>query len=259
MRKFSCSGLLGLLCLAIAPAGAATFVTPTQFDGVEADGSFTTPVRALARAGQAFLDSSVMPAFTEPVYLTGISYRADGPSALPPGTDGTPFAGAWPRVDIDWTRYDIALAVPSVGDANSLSTTFANNIGSNFTQVRSGGLVIPAGSFTFGPENSAGPNPFIPTIEFTTPYLYTPGQDLLIENRHNGYGTEENVQLNVDYDLSTSNPLFGSIVATSGVDATSGSRFGGVVYQFTYQPVPEPAGLTLLGLASLTMRRRRRD
>jgi hypothetical protein len=146
MRIISCTGILGLLCLTVAPVGAATFVAPIQFDGVEADSSFTTPVRALARSGQAFLDSSVMPTFTEPVYITGISYRADATNALPPGTDGTPFAGAWPRVDIDWTRYDIALAVPSVGDANSLSTTFANNIGSNLTQVRTGALVIPANS-----------------------------------------------------------------------------------------------------------------
>jgi hypothetical protein len=96
-------------------------------------------------------------------------------------------AANWPAAEVTFTNYDIYLS-ESVPPANR-SFTFAENVVPPQSQVRSGSLVIPAGSFTSG----SSPNAFGLEIMFNTPYLYT-GSHLLIELRHTGFtGTSASI------------------------------------------------------------------
>jgi hypothetical protein len=121
---------------------------------------------------------------------------------------------AFPTSDVTFTNYDIYLS-GSVNPANR-SLTFANNIVGTQTQVRSGSLVIPASSLTFG--NS--PNEFSFTIEFTSSYTYT-GGNLLIDIRHTGFsGTSRSVDA-IGTSVTGYGTLFsacwqGSYAGTSG-------------------------------------------
>ncbi len=94
---------------------------------------------------------------------------------------------AWPTSDVTFTNYDIYLS-GSVNPADR-SFTFANNIVGTQTLVRSGSLVIPANSLSFGNT----PNTFSFDINFTTPWTYA-GGNVLVEIRHTGFtGTSRSV------------------------------------------------------------------
>ena len=86
----------------------------------------------------------------------------------------------WPAAEVAYTNYDIYIS-PGVPPANR-DLIFVNNIAGPQTQVRSGSLVIPVDSYTFGNI----PNNFGPEITFNTPYLYSGGH-LLVEIRHDGF------------------------------------------------------------------------
>jgi hypothetical protein len=105
----------------------------------------------------------------------------------------------------------------SVEPANR-SLTFAQNIVGVQKQVRSGQLIIPANSYTFG--NS--PNEWGPEIMFDTLYLYSGGH-LLVEIRHLGFtGTSRSTDA-----LSTSTTGYGtefSACWTGSYVGTSGSQ-----------------------------------
>jgi hypothetical protein len=122
----------------------------------------------------------------------------------------------WPAADVTYTNYDVYLS-GSVEPANR-SLTFAQNIVGVQKQVRSGQLIIPANSYTFG--NS--PNEWGPEIMFDTLYLYSGGH-LLVEIRHLGFtGTSRSTDA-----LSTSTTGYGtefSACWTGSYVGTSGSQ-----------------------------------
>jgi PEP-CTERM motif len=124
------------------------------------------------------------------------------------------------------------------GSANpigSLSTTQSANIGANAQMVDSGTLVLS------GLVGGSGPNPFF-LINFSTPYLYTGGGDLLITD---SYTSSSVFFLGVD-----ATPV-GSIMDTSakfGVDNLA-QFFDAPVTELvaTSATTPEPGSLVLLG------------
>lgn len=112
----------------------------------------------------------------------------------------------WPTSDVTFTNYDIYLS-GSVNPADR-SFTFANNIVGTQTQVRSGSLVIPANSMSFGNT----PNTFSFNINFTTPWTYT-GGNVLVEIRHTGFsGTSRSVDA-----AGTSTTGYGSLYSACWV------------------------------------------
>ena len=92
-----------------------------------------------------------------------------------------------PSIAYSYANYDIYLA-QSVAPQNR-SFTFNNNIVGTKTQVKSGVLTIPAGSFPTG----SSPNDFGYQINFNSSYLYT-GGNLVIEIRHSGYTATVNAR-----------------------------------------------------------------
>jgi hypothetical protein len=128
------------------------------------------------------------------------------------------------------------------------SLTFANNVVGAQTLVRSGGLTVPASSFSAG----ASPNAFGLAIGFDTGYLYT-GGNLLIEIRHTGFtGTSRST----DAMLATGGAAQGygtlfSAAWSSSYTGTSGSQGNFSVLQIS--SVPEPGAWLMLatGLAGL--------
>ncbi|MCO6047387.1 PEP-CTERM sorting domain-containing protein [Aeoliella sp. ICT_H6.2] len=163
--------------------------------------------------------------------------------------------------DLDFGRYDITLAQPSVASvaANGLtSATFADNMSSPVL-VRSGPATIPLGSFESNAMDVEAEFSFV--FEFDTPYTYTPGDDLVMLVRHDGHGDANGVETRWNFDgYAWEN---GTVVNTLDVDATDGNFGPGtfnVANRIQFILVPEPSTGMLLafcGLAGLMLYRRR--
>lgn len=122
----------------------------------------------------------------------------------------------WPASDAVYATYNVFLSgsVPP----NERSLTFALNVVGPQTQVRSGNLLIPAGTYRFGDV----PNNFGPAIEFTSPYNYTGGH-LLIEIRHSGSTATSRSVDAIGTSVTGYGTLFSACWA-SGIAATTGSQ-----------------------------------
>ena len=145
---------------------AQTVVVPNTFENTTAAVSFLGPLNSGARSYQLLINQSEL---TDMVgqNLDGISFRSLASATA-----------AWPVNDVIFTDFDIYIS-ESVAPA-SKSLVFANNVVGTQTQVRSGELVIEAGSWPPGGVEGWGS-----VIAFDIPYLYT-GEHLLVEFRHTG-------------------------------------------------------------------------
>lgn len=130
-------------------------------------GTFLSPFANTVRTYQMLIDDSQLTTLTGK-YLTSISFR------LPTSANA-----AWPPADATFSSYEIYLS--DGADPANRQLNFAANITGTQTMVRSGSLVIPAGSFTSGSD----PNVFSYSLDFATPYLYN-GGNLIVEIRHMG-------------------------------------------------------------------------
>lgn len=130
-------------------------------------GSFLGPLANSTRTYQMLIDDSMLTGLTGK-YLSSISFRLLSSASAP-----------WPSANATYSSYQIYLS-NGVDPANR-QLDFAANVVGTQTMVRSGSLVIPAGSLTSG----GNPNAFSYEIAFDTPYLYS-GGNLIIEIRHTG-------------------------------------------------------------------------
>ncbi|MGD1101111.1 MAG: PEP-CTERM sorting domain-containing protein [Terriglobia bacterium] len=152
-------------------------------------------------------------AFSGPITITGLEFFNtqvnNGATAMNSGT---------------WI---ISLSTTSA-DWNSLSSTFASNIGTNNTQVFSGNLSQP---WAFGDTL---------TINLTTPFTYTPGSgaNLLMDVFVSG-ASEPGGEIH--FDVNSTDHLMGRAYGSGGV-----SNGYGLVTDFT-TGVPEPSTILLLG------------
>lgn len=236
------------LLLSAPATQAATIVTG---ESLPSDGLFSSLSREADRVLQQFYDASFFSSITSPTEITTMSFR------LPPiaGTD-YPALG-----DLNFGRYEITLAKPSAASAaaNGLtSATFADNM-MDPVLVRSGPLTIPLGAFESNAMNE--PAAFSFEIAFDTPYLYTPGDDLVMLVRHDGHGDVNGQETRWNFDgYAWAN---GSVVSTQNVDATVGN-FGPGSFnlankiQFRFVPEPSTAVLGLFAAALLGQFARRR-
>lgn len=141
-------------------------VVPNAYAGTPGNLTFLGPL-ATPRTCQLLINSNQLTGIVGQ-YLTSIAWR------IP-----TSATSSWPAADASFASYDIYLSQSVPPSERSL--TFALNIVGTQTQVRSGGLSVPANSYSYNEI----PNRFGPEIMFNTPYLYTGGH-LLIEIRHTG-------------------------------------------------------------------------
>ncbi len=177
-------------------------VAPNAYTSTAATGSFLGPYATSARTYQMLIAGSELTNLTGK-YLTALAFRAL-PSA----------SAAWPAVDVTISNYDIYLS-GSVNPADR-SLTFANNVVGTQTQVRSGSLVIPAGSVTVG----GSPNAFSFYINFTTPWLYS-GGNLLVQLHHTAFAGTSITSLSTESVLSSGGPGNGYGVTVSSCWASS--------------------------------------
>lgn len=139
--------------------------------------------------------------------INRIAFRGHGP--------GTPFTGSIPQLQVNLSTTN---KMP-----DGLSSTFAQNVGPNDTQVFSG-------PFTTAVTFSGDPTNFEVVLNFTTPFFYNPAQgNLLLDVRNIQGGTEvpPNDQ-QLDGTMATSDPVsraynYGDVNAamvgqTGGVD-----------------------------------------
>lgn len=121
------------------------------------------------------------------------------------------YTNSWPSSDTTFGSYEIYIS--NGVNPSSMQMNFAANITGAQTMVKSGSLVIPAGSVPGG--NST--NPFSYTFAFDTPYLYN-GGNLLIEVRHTGNNNSTQVPAKAVYTNSTSYGSFFSACWEQGTN-----------------------------------------
>lgn len=187
-------------------------------------GSFLGPLANSARTYQMLIDDTQLTPLVGK-YLNSISFRLLASASA-----------SWPASDATFNSYQIYLS-NGVDPANR-QLDFAANITGAQTMVRTGALVIPAGSLTSGSD----PNAFSYNILFDTPYLYS-GGNLILEIRHTG---------------SNSSSLSTHSVTSTNTSAGYGTLFsacwqgtGGVLNgNFTYIKIN---ALDTLGVKSVTI------
>jgi len=132
---------------------------------------------------QVYIDPTQLAAFTVPQTIYGLRLRA----SIDPRNDG--YAPAWPPGDVTLAQYDIELsrasaAIRTGAGIASTATSFAQNQAFPIALVRSGPLTIPARSYPIDANATpASPNPFGAHIGFSTPYVYNPGEEMLVTIR----------------------------------------------------------------------------
>lgn len=131
-------------------------------------GTFLGPFVNSTRTYQMIIDDSQLTTLAGK-YLTSISFRLSGNATA-----------AWPASDALFPSYEVFLS--NGVDPVNRQLDFAANLVGTQTQVRSGSMLVPAGALTIGSD----PNAFTYEIVFNTPYLYTGGNNLVIEIRHTG-------------------------------------------------------------------------
>jgi hypothetical protein len=204
MKTFFTFCLFALLSVSI---GAQVYhVVPPDYTNTPGNGSFLSQFATTARTYQLLMHESLLtPILNKQIYA--VSWR------LP-----TSATTNWPAVDVTFTNYDFYLG-QGVDPANMDNTNFSINFVGTKKQVRSGSLLVPTDSYTFGNT----PNNFGLEMTFIVDsiYIYT-GGNLLIELRHEGFsGTSRSLDA-----LTTSTSGYGTLFRTcwgSGYTANSGS------------------------------------
>ena len=214
---------------------AQTIVSPSTLANTEGDSNngFPFNLQNFSLTGQRYqqvYNASEFSSIVVPSFITQIAFRPD--------------AGSGGAFSTTLSNVQINLAVSNFA-SDALSATYANNVGANNTVVKSGALTLSS-AFT-GPAN--GPKNFDIIINLTTPFLYTPGTNLLLDVRNfaGGLTTQFDADLN-----STGSRVFNT---DNNVNAASGTPdSSALVTRFTFSnaAVPEPGSVALLAGLGVT-------
>jgi hypothetical protein len=207
-------------------------------EGNSSGGGFVVLGGFSARYQQVY-DASVFGALgTEGGYIDAIGFRADGPL-------GYVYGSIISNLTVSFST--------TTREVDSLSTSFADNVGPNDT------VAFGPGRFAFvsGSSPNPGPNPFHPALNLLTldrPFYYDPSAgNLLLDVRDYsgaytlspGLGREPAPFDGVQYSWDgTSSVMAYDVNSSSGVASTFG-----LATWFVAEPIPEPStgALLLLG------------
>ena len=248
------------VALAIAPLAAhAQVVIPAAFANEEGNsGGEGTALGNFSNSTQIVYNESLLTEAGLNVgdVLTGLSFRLNA-------VDNAPI---W-SVD----QYIIRLST-SQFSAGNLVADFADNRGSDFTEVRSGALSYDGTEYdtsstadSFGP---GAPNAFGPSLTFNQSTFTYNGGDLLLEYTHSTIDNslnEPGVQQTARADAVTGGFAGVQSSFSAGFNTTDGLAFNGTGngfapnVQFDVTSVPDPTSAVLLmGLGLVGVVRRRR-
>lgn len=222
-----------LTCTAL-PAHA--LVVPGALEAVEGNINNAFPFIPDPLRAQQVYDASAFAGVGGPLLLTGLAFRPDA-------VDGAPQAWVVPDVRIH-------LSTTSAGP-DRLSTTFADNVGSDDTEVLRGALSLSTADLP-GP---GGTRLFDIVIRFTTPFRYDPARGNLLLDIFSAGGSPV-----VSYDAhnlagDAVSRVIGDLDAARGIADSSGLV---TAFDFVALAVPAPGTLALLLAAALALPAARR-
>jgi hypothetical protein len=206
-----------------APAARAqVIVVPNALAATDGNRSVLGPIAPLRY--MQIHDASQFAALSGPVFIMQFAQRPDAIT----GASG-------PQM----VNVEIFLSTTSRSVAG-LSSTFADNIGADYTRVFSGTQTLVTANLP-GPGNT---RQFDVVTPLTTPFRYDPrAGNLLVEFQVSSASGQT-----IRFDAVAGDPTVRAIFAGSP-SATTGTIEGfAVVNQFTMQPVPEPSAVALVGL-----------
>ena len=193
---------------------AQVIVVPNSLATNDGNSFGTTPSGSTSVREMQIYDASQFGALSGPSFLTQFAYRPD----TIPGPSG-------PRTFT--LRIYASTTSRSVG---GLSTTFAENLGTNNTLVFDGTVTATTGNLP-GPGNT---RQFDVVFPLTTPFLYDPAAgNLLLDIQFTVDGSS------IRLDSVTGDSTLGEVINFSDSNGTTGSPLPSLkVTQFTFEPPP---------------------
>ena len=215
--------LLVLVGFAAMPAHAQTIVAPNAFATTNGGSrASSAPFNDVSRYQQIYA-ASQFSALSGPELITQIAFR--------PATNQRAFTHTDSHIQFDFSTNAEAVS--------SLSSTFANNVGSNDQVVYNSALTFTS---TGAPASGAGP--FDIVVKLTNPFLYDPAAGNLVLDIRNF-----DPSFTGFFDLGSDPSTRLVFVDNSTTSATGTVQPFGLVTQFTFAPaVPEASTTVSLGL-----------
>ena len=241
MRIVTSSFMLILFAVSSVGLGQLTAVSPREFADVEMPGAADLTGVPSYRFQQVYDASDFAHLGTGPLSITRIDWRPDGDVAEPLETPSP-----------QWT---MNMSTTS-REPGGLSSTFADNLGTNVATVIDGPVTIKTQNL--GP--AGGPKAFDYGVDLTTPFTFDPSDGNLLMDLT---VTDSVGPLLLDFNFSSNEMTSFYWTGALGPDSpvAGGDQWGGHALQFTV--VPEPTSCVLMefgiGACVLLTRRGRND
>ena len=237
--------IIAIAALALSAVPVSSFAQTVLAPGTSGDAQGPAPFNYYGTGGSRVQQVYSSSFFNAPISLTSLSLRAY-PGAAPSGFTGN---------TLNVSNVAINLSTTARGDETGtlLSSTYANNVGSNVSSVFSGPLTLSTKA------TGQGTQPFDYTINFQNPFLYDPSMgnllldvDVLGTTSGNGFGF-----LTFDTVNDVNDGIYSVVNLNSGTAATGTLSTAGAITLFSGTAiagaVPEPASWAMMILGFSVM------
>ncbi len=206
-----------LMVARLQAADPVKVVSPADFKDKEGDEQTRQYGIKNTRFQQFYLAADFIGPLPNGGYIKEIRFRADA-------SGGSSLASVLSAIEVNLSY------APGFG---SISTTFEQNKGAQYTRVYSGDLSIPA----------TAPGQFDMAIVLQTPFLYDPKAGNLMMDFTKGSAFNSGLVPLLDYTFRS---VHTATVVGGRLNPSGNSADGGYITQFTIEAVPEPASVALM-------------